>query len=152
MKPTDVIEEGNKRLKEIYEEHKEFKAMNDLVQMTEDVTAVDNESLCAAASSMTAYLSYISGVIAKYTSLANAKYAYRKFSYAWEWNKLGDSFTGKRKDNEALERIEAEYVEGLTAQYVADFLKNKYNSFEKHTSVLQSRIGLLKNEMFRSNT
>ena len=150
MNPTKVIDEGNKRLKEIFDKHKEFAKVEANIQLTQDVTSVDVETISACLSQMTAYLSYLSGIVPKYTAMANAHYIYRKFSVMWEWNKLGDGFTGKMKDNEALDRTEKEHFEELVARYVADFVKSKYDAYEKHTSVLQSRLGILRNQMFRN--
>jgi len=111
---------------------------------------VDVETISACTSMITAYLSYLSGIIPKYTALANSHYIYRKFSLMWEWNKLGDGFTGKKKDNEALERTEQEHKDELIMRYIADYLKNKYESYERHVSILQSRLGILRNQMFRN--
>ena len=152
MNPQDVIDEGNKRLKEIFNKHKEFSKIEDIIALTENVADIDGETLSSSMSIMSAYMSYLAGIVPKYTSLANSKYAYRKFSYAWEWNKLGDGFTGKAKDNEALKRIEKEYIDGLIHQYIADYLKNKYDSYSRHASILQSRLGYIRGEIFRANT
>lgn len=151
MKPDDVIKEGNKRLKEIFEAHKEFGKIEENIQTTQDVTSVDVETISAVTSMTTAYLCNLAGVVPRYTALANAQYIYRKFSVMWEFKKLGEAFnTVKEKDNEALNRTKDEHFEELVARYVADYLKNKYDAYEKHVSVLQSRLGILRNEMFRS--
>ena len=150
MNPTNVIEEGNARLKEIFAKHREFELIEEKIRLTEDVTSVDVETISACTSMITAYLSYLSGIIPKYTALANSHYIYRKFSLMWEWNKLGDGFTGKKKDNEALDRTEQEHKDELIMRYIADYLKNKYESYERHVSILQSRLGILRNQMFRN--
>lgn len=153
MKPEEVLAEGNKRLKEIFNKHREFGLIEEKIKLTQDVTSIDVETISSSMSMMTAYLSNLAGVVPRYTSLANSQYIYRKFSLMWEFSRLGNTLnTIKDKENESLKNTEEEHFEELVARYVADYLKSKYDSYEKHASVLQSRLGILKSELFRSNT
>lgn len=150
MKPNEIIDLGNAELAKIFKTHKEFKKIEDNIKLVDDITSVDVETISQVAFSISAYLVTLSGVIAKYTSLANSHYVYGKFSLMWEWNKLGEGYSGKAKDNVALEKTAEIHKDELIKKYVADYLKGKYDSYEKVVSVLQTRLGILRNEMFRA--
>ena len=148
--PTKIIEAGNEVLKSIFDTHKEFAKIESAIAETADVTSVDVETISRAASTTSAYLATLAGIVPKYTSFANSSYIFRKFTLMWNFQKIGQEYnTVKEKDLEALNRSEKEHEEELIARYVADYLKNKYDAYEKHVSVLQSRMGILKNEMYR---
>jgi len=119
------------------------------IDLTKDVTSVDVETISHAMSTISAYLCTLSGVVPKYTAIANATYIYRKFAYMWEFRKMVQFNTVKEKEQEALDRTADEHFEEVVSRYVADYIKNKYDAYERHVSILQTRIGLLKNEMFR---
>jgi len=146
---NQVLDEGNRRIKEIFEKHKEFSKIENLIASTQDVTNVDVETISNAMSSISAYLCTLSGIVPRYTAIANASYIYRKFAYMWEFRKMVQFNTVKEKEQEALDRTADEHFEEVVSRYVADYIKNKYDAYERHVSILQTRIGLLKNEMFR---
>jgi hypothetical protein len=146
-----IIERGNEILKEILEGNPGFAKIEQCIDMTRDVTSVDVETISSCASQMTAWLANLAGVVPKYTSQANGAYLYRKFSYAWEFTNFSNEFSVKDRESKTLMKTREHHENEQINRYVADYLKNKYEAYERHVSVLQSRLGILRNEMFRSN-
>ena len=101
---------------------------------------------------MNAHMISISGIVTACVAEANNAYLYRKLRRLWQYNKLLDqSLSATAAKELADSRVSDEYQEELIHRYIADYLEGKYRQYEKYISTLQSRMGILRHDMFRSN-
>lgn len=91
--------------------------------------------------------------VAKYTTLANSAYIYRKFKSATEYKAIrgeGEKMTVRIMDSEVELRTEKYYENQIMAQYYADVIKTLYDECDRFVMVLLSRAKNVSREKINS--
>jgi hypothetical protein len=146
----NTIEQGKKKLAEIYLKYHEFSDIENSLQYDQTRNLTPDE-LSRLAVRVSILLCRIGELSAELNSEANEKYIYRKFAYLWSYNSLKADMKVKEKENIALDESFGSYEQELLNRFVADFIKTKYEDWSRVVMVIQSRLSTLKSERINSN-
>ncbi len=114
-------------------------------------SAITPDELSRAAFQLAMYLVNLGQLVAELSAKANENYTYRKYRFLWEFNSLAKKLSVKEKEDISMDNIFDEQRQELVSRFVADFVKGYKDDIERLVSVMQSRIGYLKQEHFKSN-
>ena len=144
----DTISKATEVLKEIFKKYPEFEMLEICKNEYNRERTPDELSRCA--SQMGVLLCRVGEVVAEMTTRANEAYIYRKFKYLWNFNSLS-GLTAKERENIAMEQTLENYEIELVNRYIADLIKVKYEDYARFVNLIQTRLGVLKQERINSN-
>lgn len=142
----EIINDGESMLTEIYNKHPQFDIIEKAIEKLRSIGYENPHVVSDHITVISSYLSSIGNVIARYVAYANGTYIYRKYRY---FSALKEKIAeGITKAKEYADEISLDVKkEEAMWQYVADVLKSKEKAYYNHISVLQSRLGILKQEI-----
>jgi hypothetical protein len=140
---------GREKVEELYNSLEELNMLEDCKNAIDENSTPDEISRCAA--KMSALLCRMGELVTELVTEANECYIYRKLKYGWEFNSLSVDLNVGNREAIAQEKTFEERQDELVSRYVADFMKTKYEDYNRFVSILQSRIKILNNEIFKSN-
>lgn len=150
MDAINSIEKGKEMLVKIRESHPEFDAIQEVKECA-IIADIDADTLSYLLTQMSALIFRIGVVVSEVTNRANEAYVYRKLRYMWEYNRCGNTLKVAEKESKSMLAVREQYEEELANRYVADYMQNLYKDYDRLISVLQSKLALLRNEMYKLN-
>lgn len=148
--PLQIIEQGNKIIQQVYKTYPQFTEANEVMEQCKDIEKMQPDEITRLGGKLAGLIASCGDIVSRATARANSAYLYRKFSLRWEFNALSKEVypTKGEREMKAEGLTEKQNVEEMVMRYVADTIKARYDSYKGMVSFLQSRIGILKNQMY----
>ncbi len=145
-----IITQANELVERVYVKYPMFTEANKLMTSCEDLERHQADELTRIAGKLSAITSSLGDIISRATARANSAYLYRKFSLRWNFSTLSKDIPKYERENTAEKMNEKYHKEEMIIRMATDTLKARFDSYVRMISLIQSRMGILKNEMYSS--
>ncbi len=144
----NIIKAANRLVEDVYKKYPLFLEANKLVEDCKTMERFQSDELIRVAGKLSAITASLGDVISRATARANSAYLYRKFSLRWNFSTLSKELPKYERENTAEKMTEKNHTEEMVIRCAVDTLKTRFESYTRTISLIQSRMGILKNEMY----
>lgn len=141
--PAEVTKEAERLYEKLESEDQLLLAINKIVGDIKSGKYDDEDEVVVSkvAYKLSVLMFGLGRYVARYTTLSNSAYIYRKFSYASEFKKLKmeGGRLAKEIESDAEMNVSDKYENHIKAQYIADVMKTLYDECDRFVMVLLSR-------------
>ena len=149
MEPFKTRILADAKIKEIYETYPQFTMLEDIIPTIQNAGAFGDE-LTVCLLDFSVLLTSCTEVVAQVVTDYNEAYQFRRFYEFEQYQSLRDKFGVKDAEQMAKNLARDQIQDELVANCVADRLKAKERSWYSLISIIQTRVGFLRQEQLFS--